>query len=149
MTTPTPFPSSSASAAPMPPLPELSTAAAAGGSGSPTAQPPGVLSSLLMGIAPVKQAVDQINAACQQIVQSGTVPGSEQICAQIVSAANSLLPMAAQNALAPLSQMQGIAAGPGGRLSAPPLPPGAPPPVGGMGMAGGGMPGGTMPGGGM
>jgi hypothetical protein len=84
-------------AAPLPPLPDLSGAeakAAAGGQGSP-------LSALVSGIAPVKTGVDGILAACKSIVQSGVIPGAEQVCGQIVALATSLLPMAAQQVLQP------------------------------------------------
>lgn len=59
------------------------------------------MASLVAGIAPVKTAVDGILAACRQIVQSGAVPGSEQVCGQIVALATSLLPMAVQQVLQP------------------------------------------------
>lgn len=129
------------SAAPLPPLPNLPAAPMAGGAGAP-AGAPGFLSAILSGIAPVKSAVDQIQMACRQIVQSGSVPGGEQICAQIVALAASLLPVAAQNAV----QNSGMGAGgPGmgmGGLSPLPPPPGGPQPIGGFGappVAGGGM----------
>lgn len=110
---------SATTAAPLPPLPDLSNASAPAGG---TAQPPGVLASILSGIAPIKAGVDAINAACKQIVQSGAVPGAEQICGQIVALATSLLPMAAQNAM----QGQGAqSAGPGPM----PPPPGGPAPM--------------------
>lgn len=120
------------SAAPLPPLPNLPAAPMAGGAGAP-AGAPGFLSAILSGIAPVKSAVDQINAAARQIVQSGSVPGGEQICAQIVALAASLLPVAAQNAV----QNSGMGAGgPGmgmGMMGMSPLPPppGGPQPIGG------------------
>lgn len=92
------------------------------------------MAGFLSGLMPVKSAVDGINGACQSIVQSGAVPGAEQVCAQIVALANSLVPMAAQNLLGAAGQMQG-----GGM---PPPPPGMPPPVapgpGGPGGPGGG-----------
>lgn len=59
------------------------------------------MAQLLSGVMPIKQGVDGIMAACQQIVQSGMVPGAEQICSQIMQLASSLLPMAAQSALQP------------------------------------------------
>jgi hypothetical protein len=80
-------------------------------------------------IGPVKDSVTAINMACQKIVQSGSVPGSEQICAQIVGLANQLLPMAVQQ----MSQggMMGQGQGPGAPI---PPPPGAgPAPMPGMG----------------
>lgn len=68
------------------------------------------MAQLLSGIAPIKTAVDGINQACKQIVQSNVIPGSEQICAQIVALATSLLPMAAQQVLQP-SGVAGAAPG--------------------------------------
>jgi hypothetical protein len=59
------------------------------------------MSAILAGIAPVKTGVDGIVAACQQIVQSGAIPGAEQVCGQIVALATSLLPMAAQQMMHP------------------------------------------------
>lgn len=115
---------SAVTAAPMPPLPDLS-AAGSPGPGAASSQPPGFLASLLSGIAPVKSGVDAINSACKQIVQSGAVPGAEQVCAQIVALATSLLPMAAQNAMQPMGQAGGGAGGPM------PPPPGGPAPLGG------------------
>ena len=114
---------SAASASQLPPLPDFS--AQGGGSGPST--PPSFLASIMSGIAPVKNAVDSINAACKQIVQSGSVPGAEQVCGQIVALAQSLLPMAAQQALQPT----GPAPGPGV---------GAPGPGGAGGPGGGGLP---------
>lgn len=100
---------------PMPPLPELQT----GPSGQ--VAPNDAMASILSGIAPVKSAVDAIRAACQQIVQSGAVPGSEQICGQIVAMATQLVPMAAQQAIQPGSG--------GGGVPMPP-PPSGPAPMG-------------------
>lgn len=85
------------------------------------------MSALVSGIAPVKNGVDGILQACKSIVQSGAVPGAEQICGQIVALATSLLPMAAQSALQPgggggagaIPPMGAAPAGPGG----PPAPP--------------------------
>jgi hypothetical protein len=88
------------------------------------------MAALVSGIAPVKNSVDGILQACKAIVNSGAVPGAEQICAQIVALATSLLPMAAQSALQPSGPQGGNAipgvgapgpqpAGPGG----PPAPP--------------------------
>ena len=124
-----PRPGSAAASAPLPPLPDLPAAPDAGGGGSASADPSGFLSSVLSGIAPVKMAVDQIHSACQQIVQSGSVPGAEQICGQIVALASSLLPMAAQQALQPAA---------GGSAIGMMAPPGLPAPVGGGGPPGGG-----------
>jgi hypothetical protein len=79
------------------------------------------MEQLMSGIVPVKNAVDQIQGACRTIVQSGSVPGAEQICAQIINLANSLIPMAVQSSMSP---------GAGGAI---PPPPGAPPiPLGGQ-----------------
>lgn len=111
-------PSPGASSAPLPPLPDLSASGTGGGqTGGP---PAGLMASLVSGIAPVKNSVDGILAACKQIVQSGAVPGSEQVCGQIVALATSLLPMAAQQALNPMG-------GDGGGIPAV----GAPPPAAG------------------
>jgi len=83
--------------------------------------PDPMLQALMSSVGPVKSAVDSINSAAQQIVQSGSVPGAERICAQIVALATQLLPMAAQQALQPMSQ--GPSQGPGMEM----LPPTAPP----------------------
>jgi len=109
---------------PLPPLPALG---AGGSSPSPAG---GGLASMLAGIMPVKNAVDQINAAGKMIVQSGAIPGAEQVVAQIIALANSLVPMAAQNAMQP-----GVG-GPG--PGAPPPPPG--PLTGGLPGTGGPVP---------
>lgn len=95
----TPSPGMGAGAAPLPPLPDLQSANGVGG--GDTGMPQGLMASLVSGIAPVKTAVDGILSACKQIVQSGAIPGAEQICGQIIALATSLLPMAAQNALQP------------------------------------------------
>jgi hypothetical protein len=100
--------------APLPPVGQLRTAPSADPS-----QPPSPLAGMIAGLLPVKTAIDQIEAACQQIVQSGTVPGAAQICSQIVAAAKQLLPMAMQGAMGQMG------AGPG-----PNLPPQAGPPQG-------------------
>ena len=89
-----PIPTSAASA-PAPPLPDLQS----GGDQKPAGSNP--LASIMAGIQPVKSAVDGITAACKSIVQSGVIPGAEQICGQIVALATSLLPMAAQQVLQP------------------------------------------------
>jgi len=106
---------------PMPPLPEMQTGPSGGGMGG---DPNSAMAAILSGIAPVKAAVDAIRSACQQIVQSGAVPGSEQICGQIVSLSSQLVPMAAQQALQPM----GGGGGMGGGLPMPP-PPGGPAPM--------------------
>ena len=87
-------------AAPLPPLPNLS-----GGGGSAATGAGGQsqsMAALVSGLAPVKSAVDTILAAVKQIVQSGAVPGFEQIGGQIVALATSALPMAAQQAMNPM-----------------------------------------------
>lgn len=86
-----------AAAAPLPPLPNLPTSNGA----TPGTNPMDPMAQLLSGVMPIKMGVDGIMAACQQIVQSGMVPGAEQICSQIMQLASSLLPMAAQSALQP------------------------------------------------
>lgn len=83
------------------------------------------MAALVAGVAPVKNGVDAIVAACKQIVESGAVPGAEQPCAQIVALATSLLPMAAQQAMQPQAApppeaMQGV------QGNAPPAPGAAP-----------------------
>lgn len=119
---PGPIPAPNAAAAPLPPLPDLSSASAPGaGGGASTTSP---LASLMSGIMPVKSAVDEINAACQKIVQSKVIPGGEQVCGQIVALATSLLPMAAQAAMQP-----GQGGGVGPSIPMPP-PPGGPAPLG-------------------
>ncbi len=124
------MPSAGAGASPLPPLPDLGSAGGTGAAGP--GGPPGLMSALVSGIAPVKMGVDQVLAACKQIVQSGAVPGAEQICGQIVALATSLLPMAAQSALQPSGAGGGIpAVGPGGPPPSGPAA-GAPPPMGGM-----------------
>lgn len=112
----------SPNAAPLPPLPDLSGAA-----GTPPLGPQDPMAAIMSGIAPIKSAVDAIQAACQQIVKSGAVPGAEQPCAQIIALSQSLLPMAAQQAMqpgqgAPPLPAQGMQGIPGG-----PAAPGGPP----------------------
>jgi hypothetical protein len=95
------------------------------------------MASLMSGIAPIKSSVDAINAACKQIVQSGVIPGAEQICGQIVALTTQLLPMAAQNILQPMQGQQAPGGGTAGAgtLTMPgglgPMlpPPGGPPPM--------------------
>ena len=84
----------SPAAAPLPPLPDLPP-----GGQSPSQG--GGMASLVSGLAPIKSAVDQILKACQVIVQSGSIPGAEQPCGQIVALATSLLPTAVTQALHP------------------------------------------------
>jgi len=100
----------------MPPLPDLQ----GGGKGQGAGSNP--LASIMAGIQPIKTAVDGITAACKSIVQSGVIPGAEQICGQIVALATSLLPMAAQQVLQP---------GGGAGGSIPPVGGGGPPAGGG------------------
>lgn len=88
---------SSPGAAPLPPLPNLSGSGAGAAPGGSQAG----MASMLSGIAPIKASVDQILAACKQIVQSGSIPGAEQVCGQIVALSTSLLPMAVQQAVQP------------------------------------------------
>ena len=101
---------SSPGAAPLPPLPDLSGQGAAPGPQSSS------LAQALSGIAPVKQGVDAIFAACQAIVKSGVIPGAEQVCGQIVALATSLLPMAAQQVMQPGGGGGGIAPVGGGQM---------------------------------
>jgi hypothetical protein len=121
-------PSAGAGASPLPPLPDLGSAGGTGAAGP--GGPPGLMSALVSGIAPVKMGVDGILQACKSIVQSGAVPGAEQICGQIVALATSLLPMAAQSALQPAGGAGGgiPAVAPGGPPPGPNA--GAPPPMG-------------------
>jgi hypothetical protein len=79
------------------------------------------MSALLSGILPVKQSVDQIMQACRLIVMSGAVPGAETVCAQIISLAQGLLPLALQSMMQP---------GQGGAPSPMPGGPVPPPPTG-------------------
>ncbi len=121
-----PSPSSSTSAA-LPPLPDLS-GGPGGGQGQPGGDP---MAMIMAGLAPIKQAVGGIQGACKSIVQSGAIPGAEQICGQIVALANSLLPMAAQNLLQPGMGGSGNAPpAPGGGGMGMPPPPGPPPNIG-------------------
>src|SRR5258708_18422431 len=110
-----PAPSSAVAPKQLPPLPDLS-ASAPGGSPSPGG-PASPMAGLLSAIAPIKAAVDQIHQACAQIVQSGAIPGAEQICAQLVALSQSLLPMAAQNLMQPMGG--GGAGAPGGGIPMP------------------------------
>ena len=110
----------------MPPLPDFDTAPQS----NQDSGKQDVMSALMSGIAPVKSSVDAINNACRMIVKSGTIPGAEQICGQIISLATQLLPMAAQNLLQPQGGMQQApqgSQGPGGMSMLPP--PGGPAPM--------------------
>lgn len=80
----------------------------------------------MSGIAPIKKNTDAIIQAAKEIVKLGTIPGAEQIAAQIISLATSLVPMAAQNLLNP---MGGAVQGDSGGLSQMPPPPGGPAPM--------------------
>lgn len=102
-----PSPGSSPGAAPLPPLPNLSSGGQGDASTSGAAS--GGMAGIMSGLAPVKMGVDGIVKACQTIVKSGVIPGSEQICGQIIALATSLLPMAAQAVLQPIG-----GGGPGG-----------------------------------
>jgi hypothetical protein len=117
---------SPAGTAPLPPLPDLSGGGKDAGS-TPQQSP---LAGMISGLAPIKMSVDRIAAECQSLVRSGKIPGAEQVCGQIMALATSLLPMAAQSMMQPMSGAQPPQAGPVG----PPV--GAPPgpgPVGGVG----------------
>lgn len=75
------------------------------------------MAAIMSGLIPIKQGVDAIQSACKAIVQSGMIPGSEQVCGQIIALATSLLPMAAQNAMQPAGGGMGMPGGgsvPGG-----------------------------------
>lgn len=113
-------PGSSPGAAPLPPLPVLS----GGGQGAASGQ--SGLASIMSRVAPVKASVDTIVQEAKKIVQSGAVPGAEQVCSQLVALATSLLPMALQSSMAPgpMQSPQG-ATGPVGPVGGPP--PGGPP----------------------
>lgn len=125
------------SAALYPPLPDMgSSGTGDAGAGAPGG---GFMAALMGSVGPVKQSVDQINSACQQIVQSGKVPGAEQLCSQIISMANQLTMMALQQAAqpgqgGPVGPPQG-GPGAGAGAGAPPIPPavGAPPVAMGQG----------------
>lgn len=66
---------------------------------------------MLSGIAPVKSGVDQILQGVRMIVQSGIIPGFEQVGGQIIALATSALPMAAQQMMQPGGQGAGAAGG--------------------------------------
>lgn len=113
-------------AAPMPPLPDFNT--------DPNTQPQtgnkDVLASLMSGIAPIKKSVDTILEESKKIVKAGVIPGSEQVVAQIVALATSLLPMAAQNLLNPMGGGGSMGPGLGQDQSMQMLPPsGGPAPM--------------------
>jgi hypothetical protein len=98
--------------------------------GGDQAQAGGFMAQMMSGVLPVKQGVDQILAACKQIVQSGAVPGAEQVCAQIVSFATQLVPMALQQQM---GQGMGQGSGGGPAMPAPMAPPNGPQPILGPG----------------
>lgn len=118
---PSPTPATSAGTAPLPPLPDLPAQPAAA-----SAKQGGFLKAILQGTQPVQDAVTSIQQACKQVVTSGAVPGSEQICAQIIALAQQLVPMAVQQAMGG----QGGVAPQGGQPLTPPPGPQAPPPQG-------------------
>jgi len=120
---PSPTPALSAGAAPLPPLPDLPAQPAAPAKG-------GFLKAILQGTQPVQDAVTSIQQACKQVVVSGAVPGSEQICAQIIALAQQLVPMAVQQAMG--GQGQGALTPPpqGGSPTQGPPPQGGAPPQG-------------------
>lgn len=92
------------------------------------------MAAILSGIVPVKSAVDQIAAACAQISQAAIIPGADQVLQQIMALATSLVPMAAQNLLAPAgaSAGAGMAGMAGMGMGQPPM--GGPIPPVGMGI---------------
>ncbi|MDE2102404.1 MAG: hypothetical protein KGL39_34475 [Patescibacteria group bacterium] len=91
----------SAASASLPPLPDFGGNGGGGGNGPQTGNQD-ALASLMSGIAPIKKNTDAIIQAAKEIVKLGTIPGAEQIAAQIISLATSLVPMAAQNLLNPM-----------------------------------------------
>ena len=121
-----PTPATSAGTAPLPPLPDLPAQPA-----SAAAQQGGFLKAILQGTQPVQDAVTAIQQGCKQIVQSGAVPGSEQICAQIMALAQQFVPMAVQQAMG--GQGGGQPQGGPAPLGLPPGPQGPPPPDQGQG----------------
>ena len=88
-------PNSPPQAAPLPPLPDLNSA------GTPPQQPNSPIKDLVSGLGPVKAEVDNIMKSCKKIVQSGAVPGAEQVCSQIMALGTGLLALAAQSAMIP------------------------------------------------
>ena len=111
----------SASTAELPPLPNFSQQG-----NQPQTGKQDLLASLMSGIAPIKKNVDAINQAVKEIVKLGTIPGAEQIGAQIIALANQLTPMAAQNLLNPMGGS--VQPGQGQDLQMMP-PPGGPAPM--------------------
>lgn len=82
----------------LPPLPDLNQGGDTQGQGGNQ----DMLASLMSGIGPVKKHADNIVQSAKEIVKLGVIPGSEQIAAQIIALATSLVPMAAQNLLNPM-----------------------------------------------
>ena len=80
----------------------------------------GFLKAILQGTQPIQDAVTAIQQACKQIVTSGAVPGSEQICAQIIAASQQFVPMAVQQAMGGQGQQGGLTPPPGGPQGGPP-----------------------------
>jgi len=113
--TPTP---AGAAAADLPPLPDFDKS---GDSGMQSGKQD-MLSSLMSGIGPVKKHADTIVQSAKEIVKLGVIPGAEQVAAQIISLATSLVPMAAQNLLNPMG-------GQGGSVGPMLPPPGGPQPL--------------------
>lgn len=108
--------SPAASVSELPPLPDFNQS----GNSQPQGGKQDVLASLMSGVAPVKKHVDNIVQSAKEIVKLGVIPGSEQVAAQIISLATTLVPMAAQNLLNPM----------GGQAVGPMLPPpGGPAPL--------------------
>ena len=109
-----------AASAPLPPLPDLN----GGGDTQPQTGAKDTLAALMSGVGPVKKHADNIVNSAKEIVKMGVIPGAEQIAAQIISLAVSLVPMAAQNLLNPMG-------GAGGSGAVGPMlpPPGGPAPM--------------------
>jgi len=112
-----------AASAPLPPLPDMNT----GGDTQPQTGNKDVLASLMSGVGPVKKHADTIVQSAKEIVKMGVIPGAEQVAAQIISLATSLVPMAAQNLLNPMggAVQSGNSSGMGQMLP----PPGGPAPL--------------------
>lgn len=62
------------------------------------------MASLISGIQPVKNGVDQVLAGVQAIAQSGAIPGVEQILAPVIALMNQILVMTAQQVMGPGGQ---------------------------------------------
>lgn len=100
------FPPTSSTQAPLPPLPDMNKSG-----GGQAGQPDNPMAQVMAGVAPVKSAVDAIMQACKMIVSSGAIPGSEQVCSQIMALSTSLLPMAVQQAMMPQGPPSGTIGG--------------------------------------